>query len=72
MAISVKKKVASLYHDCRPKTINIHGIMTKYCTVFNPANFTCNHQYLLFCDVPPTWFSPCRPSSGRSFTREYT
>jgi len=42
MAISVNK-VASLYHDYRPKTINIHGMMTKNCIVFNPANSTCTH-----------------------------
>jgi len=36
-------KVASLYHACRPKTINIQGIVAKNCTEFNLANHTCNH-----------------------------
>jgi hypothetical protein len=40
-------------------------------TVFNPTNCTCNHKYLLFCDAYPTCFGPCRPSAGRSFTKEY-
>lgn len=26
---------------------------------------------LLFCDVSPTFFGPCKPSSGRLFTKEY-
>ena len=34
------------------------------------AHVTRNN-YLLFCDVPPTCFGPCRPSSGRTVTKEY-
>jgi hypothetical protein len=41
------------------------------CTVFQPTNCTVTSNYLLFCDVSPTFFGPYAPSSGRLFTKEY-
>ena len=39
------------------------------CSVFNPTNCTCNHKYLLYCDVPPTCNDTYRSEAGRSLRR---
>jgi hypothetical protein len=48
----------------------LENCVCKY-GVFNPNNFTCDHKYLLFCDVPLTFFGTSKLSSGMSLTKEY-
>jgi hypothetical protein len=40
------------------------------CLIQLIAHVTINNS-MLFCAAPPTFFYPCRPYSGRSYTEEY-
>jgi len=40
--------------------------------ILNPNKRKNNNKYLLFHDVPPTYFGPYKPSSKITFTKEYT
>jgi hypothetical protein len=58
-------------HSGSPQHLNFQIKESPECTIFNATKCMCNLKYFLFCDAPSTCFSPCRPSSQRSCTKEY-
>jgi len=47
----------------------VNWLITQY-VIKLTAHISINN-YLLFCDAPPTCFSPYRPFLGQTFTKEY-
>jgi len=57
-----------LAENLRSQCFNVIHIPCNRLTV---QYFNVTSNYLLFCEVSPTFLGPCTPSSRRLFTKEY-